>query len=202
MERRRTVLDLCGGTGSWSAPWRDRGYEVYVVDPDPFLGADFQMTVQEFRQKLMSQEIYLPPVDVLLAAPPCTHFTNASARLWAEYDRQGLTEQSLSTVRTCMDLIERLAPRVWALENPPGRLGRYLLQTHAWSFQPFEYGDPWSKKTWIWGTATKPAPTQIVKPLKISPGARLGGRTAKVKTERSRTPPGFARAFAVMNSRT
>ena len=27
------ILDLCGGTGAWSAPYRDAGYEVIVVDP-------------------------------------------------------------------------------------------------------------------------------------------------------------------------
>lgn len=194
--RRRAVLDLCGGTGAWSAPWREYGYEVYIVDPNH--PADFRMTVQEFALR----RPFLPPLDVILAAPPCTHFSNASSRFWAEYDRRGDTEHSLSTVRTCLELIERLAPRLWALENPRGRLGALIKLKPAWKIQPYLYGDPWSKETYIWGNARRPEPTEIVTPLPISPGARLGGATFKVKTERSRTPPGFARAFAAVNKRT
>lgn len=27
----KIILDLCGGTGSWSKPYRDNGYEVRVA---------------------------------------------------------------------------------------------------------------------------------------------------------------------------
>ena len=27
------ILDLCGGSGSWSQPYKDAGYDVIVVDP-------------------------------------------------------------------------------------------------------------------------------------------------------------------------
>jgi hypothetical protein len=202
VDRRRTVLDLCGGTGSWSAPWRQHGYEVYVVDPDPILEPTFCMTVHEFRWKLLAGIIYLPPVDIILAAPPCTHFTNASAGLWAKYDQQGLTDVSMGIVYTCLELVDRLAPRLWALENPRGRLAALLGRRPSWHFQPYFYGDPWKKETLIWGNAKRPDPTNVVKPLKISPNARLGGKSAKVKTERSRTPHGFASAFAAVNART
>jgi len=199
IERRRAILDLCGGTGAWSAPFRSLGYETYVVDVDGFHDPDFCMSVQTFLQKIRQDSIYLPPVDIVLAAPPCTHFTNASARLWPEYDRKGLTRQSIDTVLTCLNIIDLLAPRAWALENPRGRL-RYFIGLPSWNFQPFLYGDPWSKETHIWGTARKPTMTSRVQVLPML--ARLGGKSAKVKTERSRTPPGFARAFAAENRRT
>lgn len=28
---QKIILDLCGGTGSWSKPYRDAGYDVRVV---------------------------------------------------------------------------------------------------------------------------------------------------------------------------
>lgn len=202
VDRRRTVLDLCGGTGAWSSPWRTLGYEVYVVDNDPNHEPEFCMSVQNFSRLLQAGDIYLPPVDVVLAAPPCTHFSNASAGFWTVYDQQGVTEQSLSTVRTCLELVDRLAPRVWALENPRGRLATLINKRPAWSFQPYFYGDPWKKTTFIWGNARRPPPTKMVTPMPISPNARLGGKSAKVKTLRSRTPHGFAVAFAAVNKRT
>ena len=27
------ILDLCGGSGAWSQPYRDAGYDVEIVDP-------------------------------------------------------------------------------------------------------------------------------------------------------------------------
>lgn len=196
--RRRAILDLCGGTGSWSQPYREMGYEVYVVDKDPVLRPQFWFSVEQFILHLRRGTVFLPPILGILAAPPCTHFTVASSRFWPRYDEDGRTEESLNTVRACLTLIEMLQPKWWALENPPGRLGDTLGRP-AWSFQPYEYGDPWQKKTLIWGTADKPPPTNVVSPVPISPNLRLGGSSSKVKTERSRTPQGFARAFAAVN---
>lgn len=31
MNKRKIILDLCGGTGSWSAPYRENGYDVRVI---------------------------------------------------------------------------------------------------------------------------------------------------------------------------
>jgi hypothetical protein len=197
---RKTILDLCGGTGAWSDPYRQYGYEVYVVDPDINYRPQFLMTVQEFLAHVQGGTVYLPRLEGILAAPPCTHFTLASSRLWKTYDRDGRYAASLDIVDACDKIIDILSPRWWALENPPGRLS-HVLGRPAWFFQPFEYGDPWSKETWIWGTATKPPPTNIVRPVAISPNQRLGGSSAKVKTERSRTPRGFAEAFAAINRR-
>jgi len=28
---KKIILDLCGGTGSWSKPYRDNGYDVRVI---------------------------------------------------------------------------------------------------------------------------------------------------------------------------
>ena len=61
----KIILDLCGGTGSWSKPYRDAGYDVRLVTlPDDDV------------------RLYAPPKDVwgILAAPPCTEFSRAQAR--------------------------------------------------------------------------------------------------------------------------
>jgi hypothetical protein len=198
--RRNAILDLCAGTGSWSRPYLDLGYEVYTVDVDAMLNPTFLMTVQEFLKRVQNGDIYLPPLEGILCAPPCTHFSFASTRNWRTYDKDGRTEQSLSNVAACLSLVQHLGPRWWALENPRGRLASMMNMQPAWKFQPWEYGHPYSKETWIWGTARRPEPTRIVNPLPRQD--RRGGSSPKVKTERSRTPRGFAVAFAAMNSRS
>lgn len=51
----RIILDLCGGTGSWSRPWKEAGYDVRNI------------TLPEY-----DVLTYIPPKEVygILAAPP------------------------------------------------------------------------------------------------------------------------------------
>lgn len=55
----KIILDLCGGTGSWSRPYKAAGYDVRVI------------TLPEYDVRT-----YVPPDNVygILAAPPCTEF--------------------------------------------------------------------------------------------------------------------------------
>jgi hypothetical protein len=209
----KVILDLCGGTGAWSRPYAEAGYDVRVVT----------LPVQDVRD-------YEPPADVygILAAPPCTEFAVSGARWWAQKDPGRLAE-ALEIVAACLRIVERSRPWFWALENPVGRLRRFIGPP-AYSFQPYEYGDPWLKRTLIWGTANRPdlrpvaapksgkgrwqvsltnhlspAPTaeQIAKLVSTGmiPGDwihRLGPSPDRA-TLRSITPPGFARAFFEAN---
>lgn len=46
-------------------------------------------------------------------------------------------------------------PKWWALENPVGHLMDYMGRAQL-IFQPWEYGDPWTKRTAIWGDLPHP----------------------------------------------
>jgi hypothetical protein len=190
------ILDLCGGTGSWSKPYRDAGYDVFVVDEDYILSPDICCTVQEFNRRRPA----LGKIQGILAAPPCRVFTRASSRNWPEYDRTGQTSRALLVVHACLDIIEHYKPEWWALENPPGRLTDQLHRPPAWSFTANQYGDDHRKFTYIWGTARKPTP--LPNPPAAIPNHaihRMGGSGRKVQSARSVTPPGFARAFFESN---
>lgn len=84
----------------------------------------------------------------------------------------------------------------WALENPVGRLKRLRykeLGEPRLIFDPCDFGDPYTKKTLLWGSFTIPK-RNYVKPL-------LGSKfhntpdTKKRALLRSITPKGFAKAF-------
>ena len=62
---------------------------------------------------------------VILAAPPCDHLAGSGARWWAEKGEGALLE-ALAVVDACLRAVAIYRPRVWALENPSGRLSRYL----------------------------------------------------------------------------
>ena len=190
----RVILDLCGGTGGWSKPYRDAGYRVIVVDVDPAIRPDVLSSVVD----------YCPPPNVhgVLVAPPCTEFSGSGARWWASKPPE-LLHGAKELVRACMRIISESHPTWWCLENPVGRLPRMVPELGKWvcTFQPYEYGDPWQKRTCLWGEFT--APTKSPVPLPDDPAlanriAWIGPGPDRARL-RSVTPPGFARAFFEAN---
>jgi hypothetical protein len=179
----RLIVDLCAGSGSWSEPYKQAGYPVV-------------------RYTLPSSDVRVLPAFELkvwgvLAAPPCTEFSLAKNGQDRDF-RAGL-----ETVSACMRLIWSAAPRWWALENPVGLLGRFLGRP-ADVFEPCDFGDPWTKRTALWGDFNQPARGVRVAP--IDGGGPLcvichpdDPRTCSVSDHLAVTPPGFARAFFEAN---
>ena len=137
----KIILDLCSGTGAWSKPYKDAGYDVIEV------------TLPEY-----NVIEYIPPENVygILAAPPCTEFSLARQknRYMKEKPKSDYIS-GLSIVDACLRIIIISKPMWWALENPVGKLRKYLKKP-VYTFHPWEYGDPWTKRTDIWGTTNKP----------------------------------------------
>ena len=168
------ILDLCGGTGAWSRPYAEAGYDVILVD----LPRDVRLL----------RRVELPDrVHGLLAAPPCTVFSYARNRYEPRPDE---LVAALSVVDACLRAVVSCRPRWWALENPRNKLRRYLGPP-VLTFRQWEYGDPAEKPTCIWGDFNAPM-------------FRLGARSKPSTFRTSRqnadpkdavTPPGFAQAF-------
>lgn len=185
----KTILDLCGGTGAWSAPYREAGYNVIVIDAKN--GQDV---------RLLKPFPY--PVRGILAAPPCTHLAGSGARWWEEKGESALLE-SLSIVDACLRAVVLCRPNWWALENPVGRLSRYLGPP-AITFDPCDFGgwpggdgDNYTKKTCLWGDFTPPE----IRRIRPTDGSRMHRMppTDNRWELRSMTPTGFARAFFEAN---
>ena len=194
----KIILSLCSGTGAWEKPYAEAGYDVRVITlPD-----DVRLV------KVPKDKIY-----GILAAPPCTMFAISGVR-WKRTDEQ-MTD-ALSMVDACLRIVSVCNPIFWALENPVGKL-IYYIGKWKYTFQPYEYGDPWTKRTCIWGNHIKPSrtpvdpigqwtgradqegivdhmekylPPNLVYKLPPSPNRAM---------LRSVTPPGFSRAFFEAN---
>jgi hypothetical protein len=148
--KKRIILDLCGGTGAWSQPYREAKYDVRIV------------TLPE-----TDVRDYVPPQNVwgILAAPPCTEFARCGARWWRTKAPHLLTK-ALAVVTACLRIVEQSQCQWWALENPVGRL-QHWLGPPVFKFQPWEFGDPWTKQTWLWG--------QFHLPMKLSDAKKPTG---------------------------
>ena len=194
--RPRTVLSLFDYTGIWSEPYRAVGYEVIRVD------------IQHGSDVMDPALLELTDVHGVLAAPPCTDFANSGARWFAMKDIDGRTAASIKLVARTMRIIHALKPKWWALENPAGRIHKLLpdLGQPRFKFQPYEFGEPYSKMTWLWGDFAIPEKDPVaVEPEGMRKGqppawySAFGGSSIATKNARSRTSPAFAYAFAKAN---
>lgn len=182
----KIILDLCGGTGSWSKPYREAGYDVRVI------------TLPEHDVRL-----YVPPENVygILAAPPCTEFSMAKHfHGKGKYNHDFL--KGLEVVSACMRIILTCKPIFWALENPNGYL-RNWLKTPTMTFDPWWYGDNYQKNTDLWGEFNIPVRTVFNKPDTVVKFSMLKSKDIHPEfygmldrtVRRAITPQGFARAF-------
>ena len=182
MQLQPTILDMCGGSGSWSQPYRERGYYVEVLDV--LNGQDIRTL--EYRSL---------DVQGILAAPPCTDLSGSGARWWAGKGPDALTN-ALAVADACLRAVIIHKPKWWALENPVGRLRTYYGDPTL-IFDPCDYGDPYTKRTLLWGEFTLPEKN----PVEPTEGSKMHLYPPSVDRQalRSLTPPGFAQAFAEAN---
>ena len=186
LSKGKIILDLCGGTGSWSKPYKNAGYDVRVI------------TLPKHDVKT-----YTPPKNVygILAAPPCTHFSGSGAQYWKVKDKDGRTLEDTKILTACLMIIARCQPKFWAIENPVGRIKDFIGKPDAY-FHPYEFGDPYTKKTCLWGKFNPPEKSPV-EPIKTTTQGswlqKLGGKSEKTKILRSITPQGFAKAFFQAN---
>lgn len=200
----KIILDLCGGTGSWSKPYKDAGYDVRVITLP-----EWDITSQEAFTYCMNLKPY-----GIFAAPPCTMFSRARTTAKTPRDFEGAME----VVKGCLTIIwetqyqNRFDLKFWAIENPAGHLQRFLGKP-AFKFHPYDFGDRHSKQTFIWGNFNEPKKKPIKlneqeilqsrnntrKLLPIPENYKVDGKMKPVQIRRSITPQGFANAFFKAN---
>ena len=197
---KKIILDLCGGTGSWSKPYKEAGYDVRIIT----------LPEQDVRD-------YIPPENVygILAAPPCTMFSLARTRAKKERD----FKEGMEIVKACLNIIWkcRTTPKYrkdgclkfWVLENPMGFLRQFLGYPY-FTFDPCDFGDSYTKKTDLWGFFNIPKikKIELTKDEKQKQKCKINNRKlpsisditgSKQSARRATTPQGFAKAFFMSN---
>jgi hypothetical protein len=180
------ILDLCGGTGSWSKPYTEAGYDVRLV------------TLPKHDVRL-----YEPPENVhgILAAPPCVHFSYAK-HFHGKGNYSHDFKEGLSIVDACLRIVMVSKPQWWCLENPRGYITRWIGEPVE-KFDPYEYGANYQKRTYLWGDFRMPQRTVLEKPDGVIKFSML--KSSEIAPEyygilgraerRGVTPREFAQAF-------
>src|SRR3990167_7079255 len=83
----KIILDLCGGTGSWSLPYKEAGFDVRVITLP--------------KHDVKTYEVHEEPIYGILAAPPCIMFSDARTNAKTPRDLLG----GMETVNACLRLI-------------------------------------------------------------------------------------------------
>ncbi len=135
---KKVILHLCADLGSDSRP--------YQLDP-------------EFEVVLIGEKIgvenYHPPKNVfgIIANPVCTELSTAKG-----FHLENDIEKGMFLVDHCLRIIEEARPVFWLLENPANGRLKDMLGKPKVTYQPWQYGSPWTKKTALWGNFNMPEP--------------------------------------------
>lgn len=162
-KEKNIILDLCGGTGSWSKPWKENGYDVHVITLPEY-------DVERWNEYPALVEIlHSNTVYGILAAPPCTQFSIARNDATAR-ERRNL-RSGMRTVNACLEIVHEClydpfkvsenSLKFWALENPRGYLDRFLGKP-SFEFDPCDFGDPYTKRTYLWGMFNEPRKSPVI----------------------------------------
>lgn len=202
----KVILDLCGGTGSWSKPYVDAGYTVLNVTLPYYdiLLTEIHDDRITFRGKdrLEGTIVLCEDIYGILAAPPCTMFS--LARTTAKTPRDFV--EGMKVVRKCLEIIwiarARGNLKFWAMENPTAYL-RQFLGMPALTFHPYDFGDRYKKRTDIWGYFNQPRKKPVVltekeiyqSKVNARPLPKIKDLKLSVADRRAITSQGFANAF-------
>lgn len=193
------ILVACEESGRVTEAFRNKGHEAYSCDIKPTSGNLPQYHYQENVLNLLNREKW----DMLIAFPPCTYFSKMN---FLNYYRRGeFNEKRFEKAKPYIELFNNL----WnadiekiCIENPvPMKLFKDILPPYTMTLQPYEFGENYSKKTYLWLKNLPPLiPTCLNinhKPLiTTSNSFKIEKSIEKQSERRSKTPVSIAEAMA------
>lgn len=189
---------------------RELGHEAYSCDLQPCSGGHPEWHIVDDAIKISRGGYW----DMIIAHPPCTYLSNLGAKhlyMGAEHVRRQndvfrlMNEDRVRCGIRARDfflaMLNAPCQRI-AVENPvPSSI--WQLPEHTQMIQPWMFGDPYKKKTYLWLRGLPPLfATKIVEPTAIWVD---GGHSKKTKMKtfghrdaktRSKTFHGIAKAMA------
>lgn len=198
------ILVACEESQAVTKELRALGHEAYSCDIYPSSGGHPEWHLQEDVIPLLSQ-----PWDMIIAFPPCTHLASSGAAWFKAKQADGRQQQGIDFFLAIANApCEKIA-----IENPVGIMSSKFRKPDQ-IIQPYEFGDPYSKRTCLWLKGLpKLEPTNIVEPgeqVTFASGRSMPKWYADAwalspeerSKARSKTFPGIAKAMATQWSNT
>jgi hypothetical protein len=197
---REIMLSFFDVSTVMARPWAAAGYLCYCIDMQHPRGETHDESNENIIRVGANVHHWLPPreVEIVFAAffPPCTDIAVSGAR-WFRDKGIGKLVDALALFKRSVDLAELLRCPYF-IENPVSTVSKYWRPPDH-SFDPCDYGDPYTKKTCLWtggGFVMPPKspvePTEGMKLYWLPPSPERANL-------RSVTPTGFAKAVFEAN---
>lgn len=145
-QNRKLCIDLCCGLKGFSAAFVDAGWEVVTVDID----SKFAPTIcTDVRELILHPDYYpdfwkLKPF-VILTSPPCERLSKAD-----DWPLPGIFD-GLSITGACLEIVARMRPKYWMLENPRWGYLRWFIGEPTKRVRLNSWGYRTVKPTGLWG---------------------------------------------------
>lgn len=179
-------------------PWAEAGYICYCVDIQHPPGETAHGNIIKVGADMLE---WIPPLTnkYVFGAffPPCTDVAVSGAR-WFKDKGLGSLIYSLRLFEASVKLAEILG-LPYMLENPVSTVSTYWRKPD-YTFDPCDYGDPYTKKTCLWvGNGFK---MPMKTPVQATEGSKMHLLPPSQDRARlrSKTPEGFARAVFEANA--
>lgn len=178
----KRVLDLYSGLGGFSeAFYQDPTWEVIRIDNNPLL-SDVPNTIIADLTKLDPRDYR--DIDLILASPPCTDFSNGYSSPRAKAHRAGIDQYQykpdMTLVKTAIRWVNIIKPKFYLLENVVGSI-RYFREERLYpismhkpfvfygNFPQFDMPNGWKhKKPDTWSDNPLRANVKAKLPLDLS----------------------------------
>jgi len=195
------VLIACEFSGIVRDAFIKKGHYAMSCDllPTEKPGAHYEGDILD----ILSFDIAYQEWDLMVAFPPCTHLAVSGARWFKQKRADGRQQQGIDFF---MKFTDSRCKKI-AIENPVGIMSTIYRKPDQ-IIQPYEHGDPFSKKTCLWlRDLPRLQPTNIVdkgEQVKYKSGKSMPRWYAdafKLPPEerakiRGKTFPGIAKAMA------
>ena len=218
------ILVACEESQAVTKELRSLGHEAYSCDIIDCSGGGISWHIKQDVMPLLDGNCWFQTCDgekhyidgkwdMIIAFPPCTHLAVSGAK---HFEKKRADGRQREGIEFFCKFLTADCDKV-AIENPVGIIsGDYIKQYFpdlaekydlprkpSQIIQPYEFGDPYEKKTCLWlkGLPTlkatkivEPPPRQVVRSGKTLPVwySNCGGNRAKA---RSKTFPGVAKAM-------
>ena len=170
--KKLRVLVACEESQTVTKEFRKLGHEAFSCDIQECSGGHPEWHIQDDVTEILKLKW-----DIIIAHPPCTHLAVSGSRHFIKKREDGRQREGIELFMKFLDVDCELV----AVENPIGIIsGNYIKEhfpdlaekynlpvKHSQIIQPYEYGDPFEKRTCLWLKGLpKLEATNIVEPPK------------------------------------
>jgi len=140
------ILIACEESQTVCKAFRKKGHEAFSCDILPCSGGHPEWHIQGDVLPELKKDW-----DMIIAFPPCTHLAVSGAAWFVEKIKDGRQQEGIDFF---MEFANAKCPKV-VIENPVGIMSTHY-QKPTQIIQPYEFGEPFSKKTCLWIKGLQP----------------------------------------------